>query len=100
MGQCVLSALAETHAHGVLHRDVKPSNIVVEGYPTATRATLVDFGLARRERLDPSLRDLPVGTARYLSPEQAGLLKRPGGGTSDLYALGAGPFEALAGRPP
>ena len=99
MGQCVLSALAETHAHGVLHRDVKPSNIVVEGYPTATRATLVDFGLARSERLDPSLRDLPVGTARYLSPEQAGLLNRPVEATSDLYALGAVLFEALAGHP-
>ncbi len=99
MGQCVLAALAEAHAHGVLHRDVKPSNIVVQGYPTVTHATLVDFGLARSERLDPSLRDLPVGTARYLSPEQAGLLNRPVEATSDLYALGAVLFEALAGHP-
>ena len=99
VGQCVLAALAETHAHGIFHRDVKPSNIVVEGRPTLTRATLVDFGLARSERLDPSLRDLPVGTARYLSPEQAGLLNRPVEATSDLYAVGAVLFEALAGHP-
>ena len=78
---------------------MKPSNIIVEGRPTLGRATLVDFGLARSERLDPSLRDLPVGTARYLSPEQAGLLNRPVEATSDLYAVGAVLFEALAGRP-
>ncbi|MFY0571259.1 protein kinase domain-containing protein [Archangium lansingense] len=99
VGQCVLAALAEAHTHGILHRDVKPSNIIVEGRPTLSRATLVDFGLARSERLDPSLRDLPVGTARYLSPEQAGLLNRPVEATSDLYAVGTVLFEALAGHP-
>jgi signal transduction histidine kinase/tetratricopeptide (TPR) repeat protein len=98
LGQCVLAALAEAHRHGVLHRDVKPANIIVEGQPLE-RATLVDFGLARSERLDPSLRDLPVGTARYLSPEQAGLLNRPVEATSDLYAVGIVLFEALSGRP-
>ncbi|MET0406312.1 MAG: AAA family ATPase, partial [Cystobacter sp.] len=99
LGQGVLGALAEAHAHGVLHRDVKPSNIIVDGFPSLTHATLVDFGLARSERLDPSLRDLPVGTARYLSPEQAGLLNRPVEAPSDLYALGAVLFEALSGHP-
>ncbi|EPX60986.1 hypothetical protein D187_001638 [Cystobacter fuscus DSM 2262] len=99
LGQGVLSALAEAHAQGVIHRDVKPSNIIVDGFPNVTHVTLVDFGLARSERLDPSLRDLPVGTARYLSPEQAGLLNRPVEATSDLYALGAVLFEALAGHP-
>ncbi|WP_224248400.1 protein kinase domain-containing protein [Hyalangium gracile] len=98
LGQCILAALAEAHRHGVLHRDVKPANIIVDGQPLE-RATLVDFGLSRSERLDPSLRDLPVGTARYLSPEQAGLLNRPVETTSDLYSVGIVLFEALSGRP-
>src|SRR5204862_5917577 len=71
----LLAALASVHAHDVLHRDVKPSNVMVTD-GGVTRATLIDFGLARSANLDESLRDQPVGTARYMSPEQAGLVHR------------------------
>jgi len=98
LGRCVLTALVSAHREGVLHRDVKPSNVMVSGEPLA-HAILLDFGLSRSERLDPSLRDLPVGTARYLSPEQAGLLNRPVEASSDLYSVGIVLFEALSGRP-
>src|SRR5258706_338878 len=99
LAQCVLLALEEAHDRGVLHRDVKPSNVIVDERPPLERATLIDFGLARSARLEGSIRDHPVGTARYISPEQAGLLRHDVGPRSDLYSFGATLFECLAGRP-
>lgn len=100
LGRCLLTALDEAHAHGVLHRDVKPANVIIDaGYPLQ-QATLIDFGLSRSSQLDPSIRDVPAGTARYIAPEQAGLLHAEVDDRADLYALGVVLFECLAGRPP
>src|SRR3954453_20376984 len=79
VGIDLLTALTTVHAHGVLHRDIKPSNVMVDTVGDRARgpqATLIDFGPARRWSLDESLPDEPVGTARYMSPEQAGLVHR------------------------
>jgi tetratricopeptide (TPR) repeat protein len=100
VGRCLLSALQEAHRHGVLHRDVKPANLLVNEDAPLRQATLIDFGLARSNRLDTSIRDLPAGTAYYMAPEQAGLLHHPVDERSDLYSAGAVLFECLAGRPP
>ncbi|HET6371528.1 MAG TPA: serine/threonine-protein kinase, partial [Nitrospiria bacterium] len=100
VGRSVLTALEEAHGCGVLHRDVKPSNIIVDEGGPLKRASLIDFGLSRSERLEPMLRDVPVGTVRYISPEQAGMLDREVDARSDLYSLGVVLYESLSGRPP
>jgi signal transduction histidine kinase/serine/threonine protein kinase len=100
VGHGIAAALAEAHAKGVLHRDVKPANVIVDGGAPLRDVTLIDFGLARSGRLSASIRDLPAGTAHYMSPEQAGLLHHDVDERADLYSLGAVLFECLTNRPP
>jgi serine/threonine protein kinase len=92
----VCEGLSFIHGRGLLHRDVKPSNILVT---PARKAVLVDFGLAKRFSDDPITdHGRVVGTYRYMSPEQA--RGEPLDRRSDLYSLGATLYELLAGRPP
>ncbi len=96
----VAEALAHAHAQGVVHRDVKPSNIMVTH---AGRAKLIDFGVALAARA-PGERitrtGVFVGSHNYAAPEQLRGDKRAIGPWTDTYALGATLFEMLAGRPP
>ena len=95
MGQAAL-ALGAAHEAGVVHRDVKPANILVA--PDGT-VKLTDFGIARA--IDGSGHTQTgevLGTPHYLSPEQA--LGEPATGASDLYALGIVAHEMLTGRRP
>ncbi|HET6963226.1 MAG TPA: BREX system ATP-binding domain-containing protein [Acidimicrobiales bacterium] len=95
----VLRQLVTAHEHSIVHRDIKPANIIVDEAGPVTGAALIDFGLAQSVRLAPALHDIAVGTARYCSPEQAGLIDVPLDERSDLYSMGLTLFECLAGRP-
>lgn len=92
----VAQALEEAHAAGVVHRDVKPGNVMVT--PTG-EVKVMDFGIAAAAWADrPTTSDLALGTPSYLPPEQArGERPTP---ASDVYALGAVLYEMLTGRPP
>ena len=99
IAQQVAEALAYAHAHGVVHRDVKPENILLE----EGHAVLADFGVAR---LVDDARPASwtrtghvVGTPAYMSPEQ-GTGELPVSGAADVYALGCVLHEMLAGAPP
>ncbi|MGQ4486559.1 protein kinase [Streptomyces sp. SAS_281] len=94
LGASLAQALAHAHEAGIVHRDVKPSNILLD---SARRPYLADFGISRP--LDATTRTAPdtlVGTAAYLSPEQ--VLGRPVGRPADIYALGLVLLECLTGR--
>ncbi len=90
-------ALAYSHARGIVHRDVKPENILIER--GTGRSLVTDFGIARSE-FNPALTvdGHVLGTVHYMSPEQA--TGEPLDGRSDLYALGCVAFMVLSGRLP
>jgi serine/threonine-protein kinase len=94
--QEVAWALAYAHQRGVIHRDIKPDNIMIER--AGDRALVTDFGIAVGKRTVDSESGEVVGTARYMSPEQA--CGEPVDARSDLYSLGATMFFALTGRAP
>src|SRR5918993_1196104 len=89
-------ALQSVHESGVVHRDVKPANLIVE--PDG-HLVLVDFGVALTKGLAGMTdADVVVGTALYMAPEQ--VTRAPVGPAADVYALGAVAYQCLAGEPP
>lgn len=93
----VCDGLGYAHSQGIVHRDVKPSNLfVIEN----GRVKVMDFGIAKAiDSSEISITGVRVGTPRYMSPEQI-QGGQPVGPTADLYSLGAVMYEAMTGRAP
>src|SRR5947208_1999908 len=93
--QQILKAARFAHRRGVIHRDIKPHNVIID---EEGRAKVTDFGIARAGASDMTETGSIMGTAQYLSPEQA--QGHAVSARSDLYAIGIVLYEMLAGRVP
>jgi eukaryotic-like serine/threonine-protein kinase len=94
-GLQILQAAGFAHRHGVIHRDFKPHNVIVDEH---AHAKVTDFGIARAGASEMTETGSIMGTAQYLSPEQA--QGHAVTATSDLYSIGVMLYEMLAGRLP
>ncbi|HEU4327000.1 MAG TPA: serine/threonine-protein kinase [Roseiflexaceae bacterium] len=95
----IAAALDYAHMRGVVHRDIKAANIILEQEPEGPRALLTDFGIAKSlEATGMTSTGVLIGTPDYMAPEQ--IANRPITGQVDVYALGILAFRCLAGRLP
>ena len=96
----VASALGAAHTKRLMHRDVKPANILIASVDDAEHAYLTDFGIAKLEQAATGLTrtGMMVGTIDYMPPER--IEGKPGDARSDIYSLGCVLYEMLTGEPP
>jgi serine/threonine protein kinase len=92
------AALSKVHGRGIIHKDIKPANIMLA--PTFSQVWLTGFGIATRlpgERQSPEPSETVAGTLAYMAPEQTGRMNRSIDSRSDLYSLGVTLYEILTG---
>ena len=93
-------ALGQVHRHGLIHKDIKPANVLVDD---AGNVWLTGFGIASRlprERQAPAPPEIIAGTLAYMAPEQTGRMNRSIDARSDLYSLGVTLYQMLTGALP
>ena len=113
IGRCLLTAVQSLHGQAVLHRNIKPSNVILaerfdlgkqwgglDPHDDLPVAVLVDGGFWKGGSAESAATEPDIAAALYISPEQAGLIDCGLGEPSDLYAAGLILFECLCGRPP
>jgi PAS domain S-box-containing protein len=96
----IATALGQVHRRGLIHKDIKPANVLVDDAGTVR---LTGFGIASRlprERQAPTPPEVIAGTFAYMAPEQTGLMNRSIDARSDLYSLGITLYEMLTGHLP
>jgi serine/threonine protein kinase len=101
LGVSLSAALGRLHARGLIHKDIKPANVLAHG--ASGQVWLTGFGVAsrlRRERHAPEPPEFIAGTLPYMAPEQTGRMNRSLDSRSDLYALGVTLYEILTGSLP
>src|SRR6266852_2225137 len=94
------TALGQVHRHGLIHKDIKPANVLVDA---AGNVRLTGFGIASRltrEHQAPAPPEIIAGTLAYMAPEQTGRMNRSIDSRSDLYSLGVTLYEMLTGSLP
>ncbi|MBP0620994.1 AAA family ATPase [Cupriavidus sp. LEh25] len=97
----MVAALGQLHGRGLIHKDIKPANLIVES--ATERVWLTGFGIASRlprERQSPEPPEFIAGTLAYMAPEQTGRVNRSIDSRSDLYSLGVTFYQMLTGRLP
>jgi len=101
LAAAMASALGQLHGRGLIHKDIKPANVIVDS--ATERVWLSGFGIASRlprERQSPEPPEFIAGTLAYMAPEQTGRVNRSIDSRSDLYSLGVTFYEMLTGRLP
>lgn len=100
LAQQLLATLIPWHTRRLVHRNIRPTNIIVNPQGQFDRCTLIDFGPPPVIVAGDQQRERLLNVARYLSPELAGLIDQDPTELADLYAIGAVMFHGLTGRPP